>query len=303
MKIEIQNLCKTIKKVPILQDITVTFESGKIYGLKGKNGSGKTMLMRAISGLIIPNSGTINIDGEILGKDISFPRSIGILIENPSFLGNYTGYKNLEMLASIQNRIGEDEIRETLAEVGLDPDDKRTYRKYSLGMKQRLAIALAVMHNPELLILDEPINGLDPIGIAEVRDFIRELCDATGKTILISSHILSEISLLADDVGIIDHGNLLEEKSLKALEGKNAKYIHFCVSDAQKAAQIIAATFQSKNIQLMDDNNWYLYDTALPVARINRTFIEAGIDVWEAHLCEDTLEDYFKRITGGEGIA
>ena len=131
MKIEIQNLCKTIKKVPILQDITVTFESGKIYGLKGKNGSGKTMLMRAISGLIIPNSGTINIDGEILGKDISFPRSIGILIENPSFLGNYTGYKNLEMLASIQNRIGEDEIRETLAEVGLDPDDKRTYRKYS----------------------------------------------------------------------------------------------------------------------------------------------------------------------------
>ena len=112
-----------IKKVPILQDITVTFESGKIYGLKGKNGSGKTMLMRAISGLIIPNSGTINIDGEILGKDISFPRSIGILIENPSFLGNYTGYKNLEMLASIQNRIGEDEIRETLAEVGLDPDD------------------------------------------------------------------------------------------------------------------------------------------------------------------------------------
>ena len=120
---------------------------------------------------------------------------------------------------------------------------------------------------------------------------------------MISSHILSEISLLADDVGIIDHGNLLEEKSLKALEGENAKYIHFCVSDAQKAAQIIAATFQSKNIQLMDDNNLYLYDTALPVARINRTFIEAGIDVWEAHLCEDTLEDYFKRITGGEGIA
>lgn len=109
MKIEIQNLCKTIKKVPILQDITVTFESGKIYGLKGKNGSGKTMLMRAISGLIIPNSGTINIDGEILGKDISFPRSIGILIENRPFWEIYTGYKNLEMLASIQKRIGEDE--------------------------------------------------------------------------------------------------------------------------------------------------------------------------------------------------
>ena len=194
-------------------------------------------------------------------------------------------------------------IKNALEVVNLPYRDKKLFSQYSLGMKQRLAIALAVMHNPELLILDEPINGLDPIGIAEVRDFIRELCDATGKTILISSHILSEISLLADDVGIIDHGNLLEEESLKALESKNAKYIHFCVSDAQKAAQIIAATFQSKNIQLMDDNNLYLYDTALPVARINRTFIEAGIDVQEAHLCEDTLEDYFKRITGGEGIA
>lgn len=194
-------------------------------------------------------------------------------------------------------------IKNALEVVNLPYRDKKLFSQYSLGMKQRLAIALAVMHNPELLILDEPINGLDPIGIAEVRDFIRELCDATGKTILISSHILSEISLLADDVGIIDHGNLLEEESLKALESKNAKYIHFCVSDAQKAAQIIAATFQSKNIQLMDGNNLYLYDTAQPVARINRTFIEAGIDVWEVHLCEDTLEDYFKRITGGEGIA
>ena len=170
-------------------------------------------------------------------------------------------------------------------------------------MKQRLAIALAVMHNPELLILDEPINGLDPIGIAEVRDFIRELCDASGKTILISSHILSEISLLADDVGIIDHGKLLEEESLKELEAKNAKFTHFCVSDAQKAAEIIAATFHSKDFRLTDANNLYLYDTTLPVERINRSFVESGIDIQEAHLCEDTLEDYFKKITGGEGIA
>ena len=173
----------------------------------------------------------------------------------------------------------------------------------SLGMKQRLAIALAVMHNPELLILDEPINGLDPIGIAEVRDFIRELCDTNGKTILISSHILSEISLLADDVGIIDHGKLLEEESLKELEAKNAKFIHFCVSDAQKAAKIIAATFHSKDFRLTDANNLYLYDMTLPVERINRSFVESGIEIQEVHLCEDTLEDYFKKITGGEGIA
>ena len=159
------------------------------------------------------------------------------------------------------------------------------------------------MHDPELLILDEPINGLDPIGIAEVRDFIRELCDARGKTILISSHILSEISLLADDVGIIDHGTLLEEESLKELEEKNEKYIHFCVSEAQKAAQIITRAFRSNNFRLADGNNLYLYDTDLPVASLTRAFVEAGIDVQEAHLGEDTLEDYFKRITGGEGIA
>ena len=199
MKIEIQNLCKTIKKVPILQDITVTFESGKIYGLKGKNGSGKTMLMRAISGLIIPNSGTINIDGEILGKDISFPRSIGILIENPSFLGNYTGYKNLEMLASIQNRIGEDEIRETLAEVGLDPDDKRTYRKYSLGMKQRLGIAAAIMEKPKLLVLDEPTNALDEAGVEMLKRVI-SLAASAGREVLLSSHDGEVLAELADRV-------------------------------------------------------------------------------------------------------
>ena len=207
MKIEIQNLCKTIKKVPILQDITVTFESGKIYGLKGKNGSGKTMLMRAISGLIIPNSGTINIDGEILGKDISFPRSIGILIENPSFLGNYTGYKNLEMLASIQNRIGEDEIRETLAEVGLDPDDKRTYRKYSLGMKQRLGIAAAIMEKPDIVILDEPINALDESGALKVREILWKLRD-NGSIIILACHDAEELNLLSDEIYHIAEGKI-----------------------------------------------------------------------------------------------
>ena len=155
--------------------------------------------MRAISGLIIPNSGTINIDGEILGKDISFPRSIGILIENPSFLGNYTGYKNLEMLASIQKRIGEDEIRETLAEVGLDPDDKRTYRKYSLGMKQRLGIAAAIMEKPDIVILDEPINALDESGALKVREILWKLRD-NGSIIILACHDAEELNLLSDEI-------------------------------------------------------------------------------------------------------
>ena len=174
---------------------------------------------------------------------------------------------------------------------------------HSLGMKQRLAIALAVMHDPELLILDEPINGLDPIGIAEVRSFIRELCDARGKTILISSHILSEISLLADDIGIIDHGALLEEESLAELEQKSSKHIRFTLSDTAQAARILERNFHENHFSIQDDHNLRLHNLDLPVGKIVTAFVENGLEVSEAHTCEESLEDYFKRVTGGEGIA
>ena len=278
-------------------------KKGSIYGFIGRNGAGKTTFLKMISGLSQPTSGEIEMFGYKNAQLKNVRSRISCLIESPGFYPNLTGTENLKIFAELRGLRNPNYVKGALELVNLPYRDKKLFSQYSLGMKQRLAIALAVMHDPELLILDEPINGLDPIGIAEVRSFIRELCDARGKTILISSHILSEISLLADDVGIIDHGKLLEEESLKELEAKNAKFIHFCVSDAQKAAQIIAATFQSRNTQLADANNLYLYDTALPVAKINRAFIEAGIDVQESHLCEDTLEDYFKKITGGEGIA
>ena len=302
MRVVLRNVCKDIKGARVLDNVNLELESGMVYGFKGKNGSGKTMLMRAISGLI-KVKGEIEIDGKILGKDFTFPPSIGILIENPSFVAEYTGLKNLEMLACIKNKIEIEDIRHAMEQVGLDPDDKRTYKKYSLGMKQRLAIALSVMHDPAVLILDEPINGLDPIGIAEVRSFIRELCDARGKTILISSHILSEISLLADDIGIIDHGKLLEEESLAELEQKNRHYIHFTVSDSKQAAQLLETVFQTRTFKIEDKNNIQLMEMNLPIASITRCFVENGLEVSEAHLCEDMLEDYFKKVTGGEGIA
>ena len=175
--------------------------------------------------------------------------------------------------------------------------------EYSLGMKQRLAIALAVMHNPNLLILDEPINGLDPIGIAEVRSFIRELCDVQGKTILISSHILSEIELLADDIGIIDKGILLEEESMKELAKKNSRYVNFMVSDSQRAAKILRKEFECDDFQICDKNRLQLYNTTIPRSEITYVFVKQGLEITEVHLCEETLEDYFKRVTGGEGIA
>lgn len=153
------------------------------------------------------------------------------------------------------------------------------------------------------LILDEPINGLDPIGIAEVRSFIRELCDARGKTILISSHILSEISLLADDIGIIDHGALLEEESLAELEQKSSKHIRFTLSDTAQAARILERNFHENHFSIQDDHNLRLHNLDLPVGKIVTAFVENGLEVSEAHTCEESLEDYFKRVTGGEGIA
>lgn len=302
--IETHGLTKKYGSQVSVSHLNIHVKKGRIYGLLGRNGAGKTTTMRMLLGLTVPTSGEVKIFGEPFQENANkiLPR-IGCMIESPGFYPNLTGTENLKIFAALRGLKEPKYIKNALELVNLPYRDKKLFSQYSLGMKQRLAIALAVMHNPELLILDEPINGLDPIGIAEVRDFIRELCDASGKTILISSHILSEISLLADDVGIIDHGKLLEEESLKELEAQNAKFIHFCISNAQKAAQVIATTFQSRNTRLADANNLYLYDTALPVAQINRAFIEAGIDVQEAHLCEDTLEDYFKKITGGEGIA
>ena len=155
MVINIVNYTKKIGQAVVLDNINVKMEEGKVYGLKGRNGAGKTMLMRVISGLIYETEATVEIDGKILGKDMTFPDSVGVLIENPAFIGNYTGFKNLKVLASIQNRVDDEHIREVIHQVGLDPDDKRTYRKYSLGMKQKLVIAAAYMENPDLIIFDE----------------------------------------------------------------------------------------------------------------------------------------------------
>ena len=170
-------------------------------------------------------------------------------------------------------------------------------------MKQRLGIANAILHDPELLILDEPTNGLDPIGIAEMRDFIKNLSAMHGKTILISSHILSEIALLADDIGIIDHGVLLEESSMEELEKKNRKYILLNVSDVPKALLILERGFHVKEYSVQDEQTLRLYDTTLDMAAINKALVVQDVAVVSSQLCNDTLEDYFKRITGGEGIA
>jgi ABC-type multidrug transport system ATPase subunit len=302
--IETYNLTKQYGEQRSVSSLNIHVKKGRIYGLLGRNGAGKTTTMKMILGLTVPTSGDVQIFGKSIrtnGREI-LPR-IGSLIESPGFYPNLTAAENLRIFAELRGLKKISYIKNALELVGLPYGDKKLFSQYSLGMKQRLAIALAVMHNPELLILDEPINGLDPIGIAEVRSFIRKLCDVQGKTILISSHILSEIALLADDIGIIHNGKLLEEESLEELEQKNSHYIHFTISDSKQAARILETSFTTRNFTICDPHNIQLFDTDIPVANINGAFVQNGIEVSEAHLCKDTLEDYFKKVTRGEGIA
>ena len=205
--VRLEDYCKSFKSAEVLKNINLTLESGKVIGLKGKNGSGKTMLMRAISGLILPTSGKVYINDKELGRQISFPPSIGILIENPSFIGNYTGFKNLKVLASIQNRVSDEQIRKALKDIGLDPDDKRTYRKYSLGMKQKLGIAAAIMERPDIVILDEPINALDEAGAGLIKGLLDEL-KANGSLIIIACHDTEELNYLSDEIYEIYDGEI-----------------------------------------------------------------------------------------------
>ena len=302
--IETRGLTKTYGEQNSVSNLSIHVRKGRIYGLLGRNGAGKTTTMRMLLGLTAPSSGDVKIFGKPLrGNEKNILPRIGSLIESPGFYPNLTGTENLRIFADLRGLKSPKYIKGALEVVNLPYRDKKLFSQYSLGMKQRLAIALAVMHNPELLILDEPINGLDPIGIAEVRSFIRELCDARGKTILISSHILSEISLLADDIGIIDHGALLEEESLAELEQKSSKHIRFTLSDTAQAARILERNFHENHFSIQDDHNLRLHNLDLPVGKIVTAFVENGLEVSEAHTCEESLEDYFKRVTGGEGIA
>ena len=205
--ITVKNVCLTIGKTQILKDITVDFEQGRIHGLIGRNGSGKTMLMKCICGFIKVSKGEITIDGKRVGKDVDFPKDMGIIIETPGFIPYYSGYKNLKLLAGLNNKIGKQEVREAMQKVGLDPDLKRHVKKYSLGMRQRLGLAQAIMEDPKILVLDEPFNGLDKDGVKEMREYLLSY-KQQGKTILICSHSAEDIAVLCDTVHEMDKGRL-----------------------------------------------------------------------------------------------
>ena len=213
--ISVQNVSKSFRQERVLKSVSRDFEKGKIHGIVGNNGSGKTVLMKCICGFLIPDSGSITVNGERVGVDVDFPRDMGLIIETPGFLPNMTGVKNLEILASLNKKVGLEEIAAAIRRVGLDPLMKKPVGKYSLGMRQRLGIAQAIMENPSLLILDEPLNGLDKHGVREMRQLIKGLKEQ-GKTILLASHNQGDIDELCDTVCEMDAGvmTMIREESI-----------------------------------------------------------------------------------------
>lgn len=205
--IKVKNCSLTLRNNDILKNVSAEFEKGKIHGLIGRNGSGKTMLMKCICGFVKPTSGEITVNEKVVGRDCDFPDSVGIIIETPGFVPYYSGYKNLKLLADLTGKINGEQVKKAIKQVGIDPDMKRHVKKYSLGMRQRLGLAQAIMEDPEILILDEPMNGLDKDGVNDMRKYLLEF-KQRGKTILIVSHSSEDIEVLCDTVSEMDKGIL-----------------------------------------------------------------------------------------------
>ncbi len=209
--VEMKHVTKRYGKIEVLKDVSLTCKAGKIYGLIGRNGSGKTVLLKSICGFVLPTSGEVRVQGQQIGKDVDFPTNIGFIIESPGFLARESGLQNLMHLASIRGKASAEDVRQSMYTVGLDPDLRKPVGKYSMGMRQRLGIAQAIMENPNILILDEPMNGLDNQGVTDIRQVLKQL-KASGKTILIASHFQEDIDLLCDEVYEMDAGIIKRKK-------------------------------------------------------------------------------------------
>ena len=299
--IETNNLSKKYSKNLVVNSVDLHVEKGKIYGLLGKNGAGKTTTMCMLLNLTYPSSGDILLFGK---NPKRYPKEvyskIGSIIETPGFYENLTAYENLKIIAKLRGRYNPNNIKLVLEMVNLDGETSKKFKDFSLGMKQRLGIAAAIMHSPELLILDEPINGLDPLGIKEIRDLLKRLSHEFGITILISSHILSEIENIADVIGFMDNGVLIEEITKEELYSKLNKHVEFEVSDVNLAIKILSDLGLKENIDFTfaDNGKICLYSNLELRDKFNELFVNSGISVNKVNLCEENLEDFFTRIVG-----
>lgn len=300
--LQTNGLSKSIGGRILVEDVELHVSKGEIYGFLGPNGAGKTTVMKMITNLWKPDRGTVEIFGEILTpRSFDVLKRIGSMIEVPAFYEHMTGRENLQLHCEYMGYYQEGCVENALQLLDLTAAADRPVRGYSLGMKERLGIARAVMCRPELLILDEPTNGLDPAGMRQIRNLLKSLCSEYGITVIISSHILSEIESIADTVGIIHHGRMRKEISIKEIEERNLSYVELTVTEEKRAAYLLTEQLGLNQFRVFDSGKIRIYDSSLSVRQISKMLALNDVEVTAIGKKSETLEDYFLKLTGEVG--
>ena len=301
--IKTTQLTKVFQGKEVVSDVNMKVKKGEIYGFLGPNGAGKTTIMKMLTNLVKPTSGEIEIFGEKLtNTSYEVLKRMGSIIEYPIFYDRLTARENLDLHCEYMGYYDKKAIDAALDLVKLKNIEDKSVKDFSLGMKQRLGIARAIITKPELLILDEPINGLDPVGIKELRDLFQMLCREYGITMLISSHILGEIEQIADTIGVISEGKLIKEVSMDEIHEQNTEYIELVVNDVKKAFYVLDEILLLTNFKVVDELRFRIYDTGTSQSEISKTLILNGVIIEEINKKNHSLEDYFLTLINGGGI-
>lgn len=296
--LQTNHLTKTIGGKELVSNVNINIKKGEIYGFLGPNGAGKTTVMKMITNLWKPTSGEIEIFGETLTpKSYEVLKRMGSIIEFPTFYDHMTGYENLKLHCEYMGYYKHSSIENALEMLGLGDAAGKPVHNYSLGMKERLGIARAILSKPELLILDEPTNGLDPAGMKQIRDLLKTLCTEYGITIMISSHILSEVESIADTIGVINHGMMMNEISMKEIEDMSLAYIELAVLNTKKAAYVLNEKLGLSNFKIIEDGKIRIYDNKISTQKLSKVLTLSDVEVVAIGKKSETLEDYFLKMT------
>lgn len=302
--IQTSELTKAFKGVEVVSQVNMHIKKGEIYGFLGPNGAGKTTVLKLIMNLLKPTAGDISVfDSSLHSKSYEYLKRVGSLIEYPVFYEDLSARENLEIHCEYMGYYKEGAVDEALRLVNLKNIDGKSVKEFSLGMKQRLGIARALIAKPEILILDEPINGLDPLGIKEIRDLLRMLSRDYDITILVSSHILSEIEMIADTVGVINHGRLVEEVPMASVRMEQVHYIELTIDDANRASFIIDNELNVKNFKVLPGNIIRVYDDDISANELSKLLVKHDVEIHGVTTKQQTLEDYFIRLVDGGDIS
>lgn len=291
-------LTKTIDGKEIVNSVDIHVKKGEIYGFLGPNGAGKTSVMKMITNLWKPTAGTIELFGEKLTPtSYEVLKRMGSIIEFPCFYDHMSGKENLQLHCEYMGYYMPGSVEQTLAMLGLSQDAEKAVKNYSLGMKQRLGIARAILCRPELLVLDEPTNGLDPAGMKQMRDLFQMLCSEYGMTIFLSSHILSEVESIADTIGVIHHGTMMQEISMREISEKNTEYIALAVEDTKKAAYVLTEKLQVNHFKVFDEHDIRIYDSQITAGELSKGLAVNNVEIYAIGKKSESLEDYFLKMT------